>query len=42
MNKEDLEKNILILKNIQKIYDLFLCLRYLIELNYENKFNEFI
>lgn len=42
MNKEDLEKNILILKNSQKIDDLFLCIRYLIELNDENKFNEFI
>ena len=26
MNKEDLEKNILILKNSQKIDDLFLCI----------------
>lgn len=42
MNKEELEKNILILKNSQKIDDLFLCIRYLIELNDENKFNEFI
>ena len=42
MNKEDLEKNILILKKSQKIEDLFLCIRYLIELYDENKFNEFI